>query len=79
MGKTKKINISIEIPFWIDEKFLGFLISAIIDLYAKLVPPKLSVDETRALFGIGAEHDIIDVRSFEKERIKWLYSILQKQ
>lgn len=78
LEKTKRINISIEIPFWIDEKFLEFLIRAIIDMYTKLVPPELSADEARALFGIGVEHSIIDVRGLERERIKWLYSILQQ-
>ncbi len=78
MGKTKKVNISIEIPFWIDEKFLELLIRAIIDVYAKRTPPKLSADEARALFGVGVEHDIIDVRGLERERIRWLYSILQQ-
>ena len=79
MGRTKKVSISIEIPFWIDEKFIELLIRAIIDVYAKLAPPQLSADEARALFGVGVEHDIIDVRGLERERIKWLYSILQQQ
>ena len=79
LGKTKRVNISVEIPFWIDEKFLKLLIRAIIDVYARLAPPRLSADEARVLFGVGIEHDIINVREFERERIKWLYSILQQQ
>jgi len=79
LKRTKRVNISVEIPFWIDEKFLKLLIRAIIDVYARLAPPRLSADEARVLFGVGIEHDIINVREFERERIKWLYSILQQQ
>ena len=43
-------------------------------------PEKLSAEEVREIFGTFEEEvEPVDVRKKEKERIKWLYSILQNE
>jgi len=71
------VNIRFEIPDWVDEeKFIARMKR----LAEKVIyPDALTVEEAREIFGVMEEEiEPVDVRSEERERIKWLYSILQQ-
>jgi len=72
----KAISIKLEVPEWIDEEKIGARLKRIAE---KMVyPERLSAEEVREIFGTFEEEvEPVDVRKKEKDRIKWLYSILQ--
>ena len=72
----KAISIKLEVPEWIDEEKFAEKLKRIAE---KIVyPEKLSAEEVREIFGTFEEEiEPVNVREKEKERIKWLYSILR--
>lgn len=72
----KAISIKLEVPEWIDEEKFGARLKRIAEKMA--YPEKLSAEEVRAIFGTFEEEiEPVDVREKEREKIKWLYSILR--
>jgi len=74
----KAISIKLEVPEWIDKEKFAVRLKRIAE---KMVyPEKLSAEEVKGIFGTFEEEvEPVDVRKKEKERIKWLYSILQNE
>ena len=72
----KAISIKLEVPEWIDEEKIAEKLKRIAE---KMVyPEKLSAEEVKEIFGTFEEEvEPVNVREKEKERIKWLYSILR--
>ena len=73
----KRITIRVDVPDWVDEKEFEEKIK---ELVSKLLYPReLTADEVRKIFGVVEEEvEYVDVRRKERDRLKWLYSILRK-
>jgi len=72
----KAISIKLEVPEWVDEEKFVARLKRVAE--KMIYPEKLSAEEVREIFGTFEEEvEPVDVRKKEKERIKWLYSILQ--
>lgn len=72
----KAISIKLEVPEWIDEEKFGARLKRIAEKMA--YPEKLSAEEVREIFGtLEEEIEPVDVREKEREKIKWLSSILR--
>ena len=73
----KRITISVDVPDWVDEKEFEEKVK---ELVSKLLYPReLTFGEVREIFGVVEEEiEYVNVRRKERDRLKWLYSILRK-
>jgi len=73
----KRITIRVDVPDWVDEKEFEEKVKELV--FKLLYPRELTFDEVREIFGVVEEEiEYVDVRRKERDRLKWLYSILRK-
>jgi len=73
----KRITISVDVPDWVDEKEFEEKVKELV--FKLLYPRELTFGEVREIFGVVEEEiEYVDVRRKERDRLKWLYSILRK-
>ena len=73
----KRITIRVDVPDWVDEKEFEEKVKELV--FKLLYPRELTFDEVREIFGVVEEEiEYANVRRKERDRLKWLYSILRK-
>ena len=73
----KRITIRVDVPDWVDEKEFEEKVKELV--FKLLCSRELTFGEVREIFGVVEEEiEYVNVRRKERDRLKWLYSILRK-